>query len=40
MMLGDGSRLRDAPGIEPARWERILNSDSGAQVRDLRYRPG
>jgi dihydrofolate reductase len=38
VMLGDGVRLFDCPGIEPVRWERI---DDGhpAQVVDLRYRP-
>jgi dihydrofolate reductase len=39
VMLGDGIRLLDAPGIDPVRWERIPDSDSGAQVLDLRYRP-
>jgi dihydrofolate reductase len=39
VMLGDGIRLLDAPGIGPVRWERILDSGSGAQVLDLRYRP-
>lgn len=39
VMLGDGIRLLHAPGIDPVRWERILDSDSGAQVLDLRYRP-
>ena len=39
VMLGDGIRLLDAPGIDPVRWERILDADSGAQVLDLRYRP-
>ena len=39
VMLGDGIRLLDAPGIDPVRWERILDPDAGAQVLDLRYRP-
>lgn len=38
VMLGDGIRLLDAPGIDPVRWERIVEADSGAQVLDLRYR--
>lgn len=38
VMLRDGIRLLDAPGINPGRWERILDPDSGAQVLDLRYR--
>jgi hypothetical protein len=38
-MLGDGIRLLDAPGIDPVRWERMVDPDSGAQVLDLRYRP-
>jgi dihydrofolate reductase len=39
VMLCDGIRLLDATGVDPVRWERILDPDSGAQVLDLRYRP-
>jgi len=38
VMLGDGVRLFECPGIEPVRWERIHDGDP-AQVADLRYRP-
>lgn len=41
VMLGDGVRLFDAPGIEPVRWER-MRDDGPAQVTEvveLRYRP-
>jgi dihydrofolate reductase len=38
VMLGDGIRLLTAPGIDPVRWQRIVDPDSGAQVLDLRYR--
>jgi hypothetical protein len=37
-MLGDGIRLLDTPGINPLRWERIVEADTGA-VLDLRHRP-
>jgi len=41
VMLGDGIRLFDSPGIEPVRWERIHDGDPAqtAEVVDLRYRP-
>lgn len=39
VMLGEGVRLFDCPGIEPVRWERIHEGDP-ARVADLRYRPG
>ena len=41
VMLGDGVRLFDCPGIEPVRWERIHDGDpaQAGGVVDLRYRP-
>jgi len=41
VMLGDGIRLFDCPGIQPVRWERIHDGDPAqtAEVVDLRYRP-
>ncbi|WP_067805579.1 dihydrofolate reductase family protein [Actinomadura formosensis] len=38
VMLGEGIRLFDCPGIEPVRWERIHDGDP-VQAVDLRYRP-
>lgn len=38
VMLGDGLRAFDCPGIEPLRWERIHDGDP-ARVIDVRYRP-
>jgi dihydrofolate reductase len=38
VMLGDGVRLFDCPGVAPVRWERIHDGDA-AEVVDLRYRP-
>jgi len=38
VMLGDGVRLFECPGIEPLRWARIHDGDP-APVVDLRYRP-
>lgn len=38
VMLGDGVRLFDCPGVEPVRWERIYDGDPVRAV-DLRYRP-
>ncbi|PXY22575.1 dihydrofolate reductase family protein [Prauserella muralis] len=38
VMLGDGIRLFDCPGIEPVRWHRVHDGDP-LRVVDLRYRP-
>lgn len=38
VMLGDGLRLFDCPGIEPLHWERI-EGNTDADVVDLRFRP-
>jgi dihydrofolate reductase len=40
VMLGDGVRLFDCPGIQPVRWERIHHGDPTqfTQEVDLRYR--
>jgi dihydrofolate reductase len=41
VMVGDGVRLFDCPGIDPVSWERIDDGDPGrlGGVVDLRYRP-
>ncbi|MBN6039493.1 dihydrofolate reductase family protein [Amycolatopsis sp. 195334CR] len=38
VMLGDGVRLFDAPGVKPVLWQRIGDGDPALSV-DLRYRP-
>ncbi|MGH9060142.1 MAG: dihydrofolate reductase family protein [Acidimicrobiales bacterium] len=38
VMLGDGVRLFDSPGVEPVRWARIHDGDPSLAV-ELRYRP-
>jgi dihydrofolate reductase len=38
VMLGEGVRLFDAPGIEPVRWHRV-GVDDPLRAVDLRYRP-
>jgi dihydrofolate reductase len=41
VMLGDGIRLFECPGITPVRWQLLHDGDTAraGEVMDLRYRP-